>query len=610
MFNSQCSMFNSQLIFTKAAYIHFVYLYLLPSVAICNGTLKYLWLSRMFFLRTYPGIYRLLLIAVSLAFVQTRLSAQCPPNIGFDEGTFDHWTFDTAGIHSNRVLFSNPITKPVAGRFLLFEKDGLIKYDPYGKFLVTCPNGSPYSIRLGNDDVAEVSGISYTIDIPADKNDYSIVYNYALVLQNPNHTGHNQPRFTAKVFDVSTNQYIECSSFDFAASTGLPGFLTAKDTVRGAGIVYKPWSPVTIKLTGYAGRQVRLEFVVTDCREGGHFGYAYLDVNPDCRSAIGGSEICEGSASTLLTSPFGFKEYRWYNADFSSLLGTENTLALSPAPPANTVIALEIKPYPGSGCVDTLYTSIKKLPDPLVFNVKDTMSACAPAEVDLSAAVLATSTPGLSLRYYTNRSLNDFVPVVQKINTPGTYYITASNSAGCVSFKPVAIVIDTVPEFSVVDPPVTYYPNTINLTDPAWIKTTRSGLGYHYWKDAAAQIRISNPASLELAGIYYIEARTRFGCSAVKPVKIVIQIAPPPNAFSPNGDGINDLWQIRGLHSYTGCSVQVFDRYGRLVFRSTGYNSPWDGTFNGKPLPVATYYYLIKTSEQLDVLAGSVTILR
>jgi gliding motility-associated-like protein len=591
-------------------YIPFVYLYLLPLVAINFGTLKYLWLFRMSFLRTYRGIYRLLLITVSLVFVQPHLHAQCPPNIGFDEGTFDHWTFDTADVSSKRVLFSKPLTKPVAGRFQLFEKDGLIKWDPYGGFLVNCPNGSPYSIRLGNDGIGEVNGVSYTINIPADKNDYSIVYNYALVLQNPNHTGHNQPRFTAKVFDITTSQYIECSSFDFAASSGLPGFLTSKDTVRGAGIVYKPWSPVTIKLTGYAGRQVRLEFVVADCMEGGHFGYAYLDVNPECRSAIGGNEICEGSTSTLLTSPFGFKEYRWYNADFSSLLGTENTLVLSPAPPLNTVIALEIRPYPGSGCVDTLYTTIKRLPDPLVFNVKDTLSACAPAEADLSGAVRPTNTPGLSLRYYTDRTLTDFVPVAQKINTSGTYYITASNSAGCISVKPVVIVIDSVPVFSVIDPPVTYYPNRINVTDPAWISTGRSGLSYYYWKDAAASIAVSNPASLELAGIYYIEARTRLGCSAVKPVKVVIQIAPPPNVFSPNGDGINDLWQIRGINAYTGCSVQVFDRTGRVVFRSTGYNTPWDGTLNGKPLPLATYYYVIKTSEQLDVLTGSVTILR
>jgi gliding motility-associated-like protein len=56
--------------------------------------------------------------------------------------------------------------------------------------------------------------------------------------------------------------------------------------------------------------------------------------------------------------------------------------------------------------------------------------------------------------------------------------------------------------------------------------------------------------------------------------------------------------------------VQVFNRYGQVVFSSTGYAIPWDGTMNGKPLPVGTYYYIINPKSGRQVISGSVTILR
>ena len=66
-----------------------------------------------------------------------------------------------------------------------------------------------------------------------------------------------------------------------------------------------------------------------------------------------------------------------------------------------------------------------------------------------------------------------------------------------------------------------------------------------------------------------------------------------PNAFSPNSDGINDLWLIQALQTYPNPEVTVFNRYGQPVFRSKGYSRPWDGTFRGKKLPTGTYYYVI-----------------
>ena len=89
----------------------------------------------------------------------------------------------------------------------------------------------------------------------------------------------------------------------------------------------------------------------------------------------------------------------------------------------------------------------------------------------------------------------------------------------------------------------------------------------------------------------------------LRPVKI-------PNAFSPNGDFTNNDWRIDNLSDYPGATVEVYNRYGQIVFKSVGYAVRWDGTLKGKPLPVATYYYIIKLENGFDPLTGSVTIIR
>ncbi len=83
-----------------------------------------------------------------------------------------------------------------------------------------------------------------------------------------------------------------------------------------------------------------------------------------------------------------------------------------------------------------------------------------------------------------------------------------------------------------------------------------------------------------------------------------------PNTFTPNGDGINDLWNITALLYYPDCGLSVFNRYGSVVYRSVGYGKPWDGTTNGSNLPVGTYYYILDLKNGKKPMSGSVTILR
>ncbi len=96
---------------------------------------------------------------------------------------------------------------------------------------------------------------------------------------------------------------------------------------------------------------------------------------------------------------------------------------------------------------------------------------------------------------------------------------------------------------------------------------------------------------------------------------VVIELLPPlvltiPNTFTPNGDGINDLWEIPGLAFYPNCEVTVYNRYGSLVYKSKGYSKSWDGNYNGAPLPSSTYYYIIDPGNKNPKVSGYVLILR
>lgn len=110
---------------------------------------------------------------------------------------------------------------------------------------------------------------------------------------------------------------------------------------------------------------------------------------------------------------------------------------------------------------------------------------------------------------------------------------------------------------------------------------------------------------------YTITATQSNNCSSSDSVQVqVLKSLIIPNAFSPNGDRVNDTWVIPYLESYPNAKLFVYSRNGQLVFESTGYTNAWDGTLNGKPLPVGSYYYFIQPGSGRKPYTGVVTILR
>ncbi len=84
-----------------------------------------------------------------------------------------------------------------------------------------------------------------------------------------------------------------------------------------------------------------------------------------------------------------------------------------------------------------------------------------------------------------------------------------------------------------------------------------------------------------------------------------------PTGFSPNGDDINDTWVLNNVDQYPDVFVEVFNEWGARVFSSEGYDTPWNGQFNGKNLPPATYYFIIYPNrEGAEVQKGPLTLFR
>jgi gliding motility-associated-like protein len=129
------------------------------------------------------------------------------------------------------------------------------------------------------------------------------------------------------------------------------------------------------------------------------------------------------------------------------------------------------------------------------------------------------------------------------------------------------------------------------------------------WNDDLSQTT-AVATGLEGSQTYVVVVTDAIGCTLseevfVEPTEGCFFIS---TGITPNGDGDNDLWLLGGLEYYPSAKIQVFNRWGQTVFESTGYNAPWDGSYQGQALPIADYYFVIDYQEDKEPITGTVTI--
>lgn len=197
-------------------------------------------------------------------------------------------------------------------------------------------------------------------------------------------------------------------------------------------------------------------------------------------------------------------------------------------------------------------------------------------------------------------------------NQPGSYVVKIRDSNGCEN-QSTAFVLSTSPA-----PTVSAGANlSVTFGSSVRLAGTTNALpgGSVVWSPATG---LDNPTSLNPTArptqttTYKLSAKNQTGCEASDEVLVTVLIPALeiPNAFSPNQDGNNDTWEIKGIDTFPDCSVEVFNRWGAKVFSSKGYATPWNGTQNNVALPVATYYYVVKIGLTEQAYSGTLTILK
>lgn len=276
-----------------------------------------------------------------------------------------------------------------------------------------------------------------------------------------------------------------------------------------------------------------------------------------------------------------------------------NTATLTPVWTLNGVVVNNPAAVTASGNYRLIVTNSTGCRDTAFANITlSTVTADASAvEIPCTQTGRITVSNVTGIRpyqYSISRNPGVFQTSNQFIAPAGTYTITTRDSLGCITTDVVTVTVSPLftvsagPDISIFsgDEAQVFGSSSEPTTSILWSPATNLS--------SATTINvIAKPTSTTL---YTLSATNGLGCIATDDV--VITIIPycvrVKNAFTPNGDGNNDLWQV---YDDFGClrniTVQVFNRYGNKVFESRDYRNNWNGTFSGKPVPDATYYAVL-----------------
>ena len=235
---------------------------------------------------------------------------------------------------------------------------------------------------------------------------------------------------------------------------------------------------------------------------------------------------------------------------------------------------------------------------------------CANAgAINLTAYSLETTgLQGVSSYYGKGVTNSTFVPAAATVGTQPLYAVFAANN-GCRDTATTTARVFEVPMVSAGPDKIVLPGGQTTLDGQSSLPAQRINWIPNTFLNNPTTLR---PVSVPSADVSYVlEVETADGCKNSDAV--IVTVLPKltvPSAFSPNGDGINDIWTIRSLDSYPGCTVEMFDRYGQKIWNSIGYNTPWDGTRQGKPVAAGVYYFVINPKNGAAAFTGSVTLLR
>jgi gliding motility-associated-like protein len=291
------------------------------------------------------------------------------------------------------------------------------------------------------------------------------------------------------------------------------------------------------------------------------------------------------------TAPY---TYEWLNSQFVLAALTED-ISGKPA----DMYMLEI--IDTMGCKASYSVGITQ-PDLLELTLEHTNAYCAFSSTGTASATVVGGTTPYIYDWSNGETIDDIATLFA-----GTYILTVTDNHGCFVIDSVLI---TEPDSIAIQFATT--PVTCRDQHDGTISTyPLGGNGNYEWLWDTGD---TDPSLDELtSGIYYLTVTDMMGCTGAAEIEvglIEIDCINIPTSFTPNGDGMNDVWVIRNSPLYIDADYQIFNRWGQIVFSQKGTYESWDGTWNGNPIPAETYYYFIKLTPASETLQGTVTIVR
>ncbi|MBS1687788.1 MAG: PKD domain-containing protein [Bacteroidetes bacterium] len=325
-----------------------------------------------------------------------------------------------------------------------------------------------------------------------------------------------------------------------------------------------------------------------------------IDAGPD-------TSICTGDAATLM--PSGGVGYIWQPDPTLSCTNCDNPKASPAAPTTYTVMGID-----SNGCrnTDTVRVSLQTKTTSILDNGGDICQGDT-AHLHASGAQIYTWSPADSL---TNAHIAD--PLAFPMST--TTYTVIAKEGSCVPDTNTTVV--TVHPKPVVNAGTDV---TIVGGESTTLQANGSNIVSFLWDSTQTLscLNCSNPvATPTVTTTYIVVGSSDYGCKDTDDVIVNVKCDKSqvfiPNAFTPNGDGQNDIFFPRGVSITNIKSFRVYNRWGEVVFEKTGINindekSGWDGNYGGAQQPPAVYVYIIdaicESGEEL-ILKGDVTIIR
>lgn len=190
-----------------------------------------------------------------------------------------------------------------------------------------------------------------------------------------------------------------------------------------------------------------------------------------------------------------------------------------------------------------------------------------------------------------------------RITASGTYLLTATSDEGCEASDSIVVSFSLLPSFNFLEDSVIISPEQLAIP----YSSNADSLSWYYLTDTAH----SFDSFTYLSRNYIrVQAFTDAGCfvrDSLLTTYYNITESIFPNAFSPNGDGLNDVWYY--IHPETSGTLTIFDRWGGVVFHGDNY---WNGKKLGETLPVGEYTYVLKTTQNKTegIKSGKIQLIR